>query len=129
MKSDSEYAGQGNFPTSISGRSIREAIRQRAGEIYEKSGRVAGRDEENWARAEAEILSEHGGPADRKATIVIAIDGVQFAGEYSVAVADGYTPGEWRAGAPVPVRFEGERMFLRRRNGKELETRLVIKVS
>jgi hypothetical protein len=115
MKSDSEYAGQGNFPTSISGRSIREAIRQRAGEIYEKSGRVAGRDEENWARAEA--------------TIVIAIDGVQFAGEYSVAVADGYTPGEWRAGAPVPVRFEGERMFLRRRNGKELETRLVIKVS
>ncbi len=38
-------------------------------------------------------------------------------------------PGEFDPGAPVPVRLEGDRMFVQRPNGKELETRIVQKIS
>jgi hypothetical protein len=34
---------------------LREAMRRRAEEIYEKSGRIPGRDLHNWALAEAQI--------------------------------------------------------------------------
>lgn len=106
---------------------LHEAIRRRAEDIYHRNGAVPGRDQENWAQAEAEILSELSG-ASRRTAIVINVDGLQFVGEYNPANSDGYTPGEFRRGAPVPVRIEGDKMFVIRRNGKELETKIVHRV-
>jgi Protein of unknown function (DUF2934) len=107
---------------------LNEAIGRRAREIYEKSGRIPGHDIENWIRAEAEILSEQK-CADRKSAVVVRVDGVQYVGEYQPTSAEGYTPGEFTTGDPVPIRFQGDQMFVRRRNGKELATKLVRKAS
>lgn len=107
---------------------LQAAIRRRAEEIYIRGGRVPGRDMENWSQAEREIMSELSErPAPRKA-IVVKVEGVQYLGEYDPALSGGYTPGEFVAGTPVPVRFDGDRMFVKRPNGKELETRIVKKV-
>ena len=113
--------------TRISNVDLQETIRRRARQIYENNGRIPGRDEQNWKQAEAEILREYKVNSSRKAAITVAIDGAQFTGEYPVSAADGYRPGEWYAGAPVPIRFEGDKMYLRRRNGKELQTVIVKK--
>lgn len=43
-------------PISARTGDLEERIRQRAYELYEQEGRQAGRDEEYWLRAEAEIL-------------------------------------------------------------------------
>lgn len=103
---------------------LQQAIGQRAREIYEKSGRIAGRDVENWIQAEAEILSEQKG-SPRKSAVVVRVEGVQYVGEYWPASADGYSPGEFAKGEMVPVRFDGNQMFVKRPNGKELATRIV----
>lgn len=103
---------------------LHEAIGRRAREIYEKSGKIAGRDTENWMQAEAEILSERKRSA-RKSAVVVRVNGVKYVGEYRSAAAGGYTPGEFAQGDPVPVRFDGDQMFVRRPNGKELATRIV----
>lgn len=103
---------------------LNEAIGRRAREIYEKSGRIAGRDLENWVKAEAEILREQKRSALRSA-VVVRVDGVQYVGEYRPASAGDYTPGEFAKGDPVPVRFDGNQMFVTRHNGKELATRIV----
>jgi hypothetical protein len=105
---------------------LHEAIRHRAEEIYVRNGRVAGRDLENWAQAEQEILRESAELPARKA-IVVKADGVRYVGEYTPESSDGYVPGEFAQGAPVPVRFEGDKMFVKRPNGKELETTIVQK--
>src|SRR5437868_1955181 len=104
---------------------IHEAIRRRAEEIYIRSGRIGGRDLENWAQAEAEILQENG--RSRRA-IVVGVDGVQYVGEYSVEDSQGYRPGEFQLGEDMAVRLEGDKMFVRRRNGTELETTIVRKI-
>jgi hypothetical protein len=96
--------------------------------IYEKSGKVAGRDLENWIQAEAEIVRELSRLSDRRLALVVRVDGVQYVGEYSVAFANGYAPGEFASGDPVPVRFVGNKMCVKRPNGKELETILVKRV-
>src|ERR1700746_1710718 len=103
---------------------LHEMIGRRAREIYEKSGRIAGHDLENWTQAEAEILSERKN-AGRKSAVVVRVNGVQYVGEYGTASADGYTPGEFAKGDMVPVRFDGDHMFVKRPNGKELATRIV----
>ena len=103
---------------------LHEAIRRRAEEIYHRNGDIAGRDRENWEQAEAEILREVSA-APRRTAIVLTVDGLQYVGEYNAANSDGYTPGEFLRGAPVPVRIEGDKMFVIRRNGRELETRIV----
>lgn len=105
---------------------LQNAIRQRARQIYERSGQIPGRDLENWSQAEAEVLHEYDARA-RKA-IVVSVEGVVYTGEYETASAGGYTPGEWHAGDPVPIRFQGDKMFLRRRNGQELETTIVKRI-
>ena len=92
---------------------LNQAIRRRAEEIYERNGKRPGRDLENWAQAESEILNELSSP--RRSDI----------GEYNPTASDGYTPGEFRPGAPIPVRLDGDRMVVIRRNGKELETTIV----
>ena len=106
---------------------LQAAIRNRAAEIYEKSGRVEGRDVQNWCRAEAEIMREYAARFERKA-IVVNIGGVIYTGEYDVESCDGYAPGEWNVGDSIPVRIAEEKMFLRRPNGKVLETVIVKKI-
>jgi len=102
-----------------------EAIRRRARELYEQRGRVAGHELEDWLQAEAEI--DGAAAAQRKSAVVVKVDGVTYTGEYDPAVSQGYCPGEWSAGERMPVRFEGDRMYLKRKNGSELEARIVKK--
>jgi hypothetical protein len=106
---------------------MKEAIRIRAEEIYIRNGRIPGRDLDNWTQAETEILRETGSLA-RRTAIVVAVDGVQYVGEYGLESCGGYKPGEFSAGEDIFVRFEGEKMFLKRPNGSELETRIVHKI-
>ena len=108
----------------ISGAEAQHAISQRAREIYERSGKVAGHDVENWAQAEAEIARENSRLSDRRLALVIRVDGVQYVGEYDLASANGYAPGEFASGDPVPVRFVGNKMLVERRNGQVLETNI-----
>jgi len=105
-----------------------EAIRRRAEEIYIRNGRVPGRDIENWAQAEQEILRESAAQSPaRRTAIIVRVDGVEYVGEYNPASCDGYTPGEFGTGVSVPVRFHGDKMSVKRPNGKVLETTIVKK--
>jgi hypothetical protein len=106
---------------------MQEAIRRRATEIFRKSGGTAGRDTENWFQAEAEILRESPSHLIRRA-VVINVQGVVYTGEYESDSADGYTPGEWGEGDPIPVRLAGDKLFLRRPNGRELQTTIVKRI-
>jgi len=103
---------------------LQAAIRRRAEEIYVRNGRIPGRDLENWAQAEQEITRELASPA-RRTAVVVRVDGRQYIGEYTPEMAAGYAPGEFGAGAQVRVRFDGDKMFLARPNGTELETTIV----
>jgi len=133
---------------------LHELIRRRAEEIYFRNGRVPGRDKENWAQAEREIaqeLAEHSSTEDASApptehpvehhsehpaghspehpshrpAVVVTVHGVKYVGEYDPATSEDYHAGEFAKGTPVPVRFEGDHMFVKRPNGKELETSIV----
>ena len=107
--------------------SLQEAIRRRAEEIYIRNGRVPGRDAENWAQAEQEILRESAGSKTRKMAIIVRVKGTEYIGEYNPETSEGYVPGEFDSGTPVSVRFHGDKMFVKRPNGKELETTIVKK--
>jgi hypothetical protein len=102
-----------------------EAIRRRAEEIYIRNGKVPGHDLENWAQAEQEILRES---APRRTAVVVKVNGAAYIGEYDPASSD-YVPGEFGPGITVPVRFLGNKMLLKRANGKILETTIVKKLS
>jgi hypothetical protein len=104
---------------------LEEAIRRRAEQIYERNGKIPGRDIENWTQAEREIRSEAAQQVGGRTAVVVKVDGVEYVGEYEFAAADGYAPGEFAAGDPIAVRFEDEKMYVKRANGKELETRIV----
>src|SRR5271169_853914 len=91
-----------------------EAIRRRAEEIYIRNGRIPGRDLENWAQAEQEILRESAEPPARRTAIIVKVNGVEYVGEYIAESSDGYLPGEFGPGASVPVRFHGDRMLVKR---------------
>ena len=107
---------------------LHEAIRRRAEEIYVRNGKIPGRDLENWARAEQEIVRESTEPPTHRSAIVVKVNGTEYLGEYNPALSEGYLPGEFAKGVPVPVRFEGDKMFVQRPNGRELETIIVKKV-
>lgn len=111
-------------PISQGTTDLQEAIRRRAQEIYEQSGKVPGRDLENWTRAEAEILGDRTTP-QRRPAIVVEVDGVRYVGEYEAESCGGYTAGEFGPGQEIPVRFAGDKMLVRRANGTELETTIV----
>jgi hypothetical protein len=111
-------------PTPVFAADIHEAIRRRAEEIYIQSGRIPGRDVQNWTQAEHEIR-EQAAKQKRRGAIVLKINGVRYVGEYLPESSDGYVPGEFGLGSSVSVRFEGDKMFVKRANGKELETRIV----
>jgi hypothetical protein len=104
---------------------LHDAIRQRAEEIYVRNGKISGRDVQNWIQAEQEILGEAAERSSRRTAVVVNVEGVRYVGEYSTESAGGYTPGEFAAGDPVPVRFEGDCMYVQRPNGRELKTTLV----
>ncbi|MFZ0774820.1 MAG: DUF2934 domain-containing protein [Candidatus Sulfotelmatobacter sp.] len=106
---------------------VQEAIRRRATEVYHRSGEVEGHDVENWCQAEAEIVREISEHATRSA-VVVNVEGVVYTGEYEAASADGYTAGEWKPGDHVPIRLAGDRLYLRRPNGRELETTIVKRI-
>lgn len=126
---------------------VHELIRRRAEQIYYRSGGVPGRDNLNWMQAEREIqaereaqakqagaaendddiLTEDATPASHRA-VTVKVNGVQYVGEYSSEAAGDYHAGEFKAGEPVPVRFAGDKMFIKRPNGRELETTIVKKV-
>jgi hypothetical protein len=108
---------------------MHEAIGRRAEEIYARNGRVPGHDLQNWTQAEAEIFHESVRVPTKRAAIVVKVNGIQYVGEYDAVSADGYTPGEFAAGEPVPVRFDGNKMFVQRANHTELETDIVKKLS
>jgi len=106
---------------------LQEAIRRRATELFLKGGEIDGHDTENWYQAEAEILRESAGTPLRRA-IVVNVQGVVYTGEYECTSADGYIPGEWKPGDPVPVRLAGDKLYLRRPNGHELQTTIVKRI-
>ena len=106
---------------------IHEAIRRRAEEIYIRNGRTPGHDLENWAQAEREIRAEAELRGPRTA-VVVSVNGVRYVGEYRPELSGGYVPGEISAGGKVLVRLDGDRMFIARPNGKQLETRIVQKI-
>jgi hypothetical protein len=106
---------------------VQDAIRRRATELYRRTGAVEGHDVENWYQAEAEILRESVGTPVRRA-IVVNVQGVVYTGEYECTAAEGYTPGEWKPGDPVPVRLAGDKLYLRRPNGRELQTTIVKRI-
>lgn len=106
---------------------IQELIRRRANELFLKSGEALGHDNENWLQAEAEILRESVGTPVRRA-IVINVQGVVYTGEYECTSADGYLPGEWKPGDPIPIRLAGDKLYLRRPNGRELRTTVVKRI-
>lgn len=106
---------------------MQEAIRRRAAEVYQRGGAAAGHDVENWYQAEAEILRESATHPVRRA-VVVNVQGVVYTGEYESTSADGYIPGEWKPGDPVPVRLAGDKLFLRRPNGHELQTTIVKRI-
>jgi hypothetical protein len=105
---------------------VEEAIRRRAEKHYKDRGRIPGHETEDWLQAEAEILREMEiQRAPKPAFIVLRFEGTFYTGEYDTKHCDGYVPGEFRAGAPVEIRFAAEKMYVKRSNGKELETRVV----
>ncbi len=106
---------------------MQEAIRHRATELYQQGGAVEGHDFENWYQAEAEILRESAPYLVRRA-VVVNVEGVVYTGEYDSTAAEGYTPGEWKPGDPVPVRLAGDKLYLRRPNGQELQTTIVKRI-
>ncbi|MGB8988486.1 MAG: DUF2934 domain-containing protein [Candidatus Sulfotelmatobacter sp.] len=106
---------------------LQKAIRRRAAELYWRGGAVDGHDVDNWRQAEAEILRETGAHLPRPA-VVINLEGVVYTGQYDLAAADGYLPGEWKPGDRVVIRLEGEKLFLRRPNGRELETSIIKRI-
>lgn len=108
---------------------LSDTIRRRAEEIYHRNGRVPGKDVENWAQAEKEIRQEVEEGQTARRAVVVNVDGVQYVGEYSMDASDNYNPGEFSSGSPVTVRFEGEKMFVKRPNGRELETKIVKRTS
>jgi len=105
---------------------LQDLIRKRAEEIYLRNGRIPGRDLENWTQAEAEIAREWGAPG-RRTALMVDVDGVQYVGEYASESCDGYQPGEFGPGQGISIRFETDKMFVKRPNGKELETTIIHK--
>jgi hypothetical protein len=116
-------AGSDVFAAELQG-----AIRKRAEDIYIRSGRLPGRDMENWRQAEAEIVREAAQERRSRPAIAITVHGVQYIGEYDPKASGGYTPGEFAAGEPMPVRFDGGKMYIQRRDGTELETTIIKKI-
>jgi hypothetical protein len=114
-------------PASSSPAQMQEILRRHVPQIYEISEVAKGYDAESCYQAEAEVLRESTLQSLRRA-IVVNIEGVVYTGEYECSSADGNLPGEWQPGDPIAVRVEGDKMYLRRPNGREIETTIVKRI-
>jgi hypothetical protein len=126
MNPSSNSSSSKPWPTPTT--DLQQAIRLRAEEIYERHGRLPGHDLQNWAEAEKEIMQELSERPTPRTAVVINLNGVQYVGEYALESSGGYVPGELAPSTPVSVRFDGEKMFVKRPNGQELETTIVKKI-
>ena len=119
---------------------LQEAIARRARELWQARGRVDGYAKEDWFQAEAEIMERQKATTaasekaksepiePQRARLVMRVDDVLYTAEY--ARQNGvYKPGDFRKGQPVETRFDGEKMYVRCPNGKELETQIVGRVT
>jgi hypothetical protein len=129
MKSASQPGPQAANPWTVRPANLQAAIQRRAEEIYIRNGSIPGRDLENWVQAEQEVLHEFASAVGPRSAVVVKVNGVQYIGEYSRESCDGYIPGELGPGASVPVRLDGGKMFVKRPNGKELETTIIKTIS
>jgi Protein of unknown function (DUF2934) len=115
-------------PASPRDPELEAAIRRRASELWERRGRIDGHGVEDWVQAEKEVLAERQKKAARRvAALVVKVKDVTYTAEYDPENAAGYKPGEFSAGDTMQLRFDGERMFVRRRDGSEFQTRIVKK--
>ena len=64
-----------------------------------------------------EIRRESAEGRTRKTAIVLGVSG-EYIGEYNAESSDGDSPGEFGRGASVPVRFYGDKMFVKRPTGR-----------
>src|SRR5579862_6399851 len=125
-----EFTPHSDSPASkapLSETNLHEAIRVRAEEIYFRNGRIPGQDIQNWTQAEDEIRTEFQN-SGRRTAVIVKVNGVQYVGEYRAETADGYAPGEFPPGSSVLVRLDGNKMMVKRSNGKILETEVVQRI-
>ena len=78
MRSTSKPDSDSPVVPKIHADETQEAVSGRAREIYEKGGKIAGRDLENWMQAEAGIVREPSRLLDRRLALVVRVDGVQY---------------------------------------------------
>lgn len=105
---------------------VEEAIRRRAEQLYVQRGKVPGHEIQDWLQAEAEVTGKIAQPG-KSAFVIIRFQGATYTGEYDVRSCADYRHGEFCPGSPVEISFNGDKMYLKRPNGKELETRVVKK--
>jgi len=58
----------------------------------------------------------------------VNVQELAYTGEYQSSFGGGHIPGEWKPGNPVPVRLAGDKLYLRRPNGRELRTTIVKRI-
>jgi hypothetical protein len=121
------------MPAQVRDPELEAAIRRRASELWEQRGRVDGHGVEDWVQAEKEVTAawnkKAGGRQGKRtaAAMVVKVKDVTYTVEYDPQNAAGYEPGEFAVGEAMELRFEGAKMFVRRHNGSEFETRVVKK--
>ena len=60
--------------------------------------------------------------------ITVQLGQMTYVGEYRAAFLWSYEPKEWVVNDPIEVRFEKDKMFIKRPNGKELKTKVVKRI-
>jgi len=105
---------------------LEAAIRRRAKELWEQRGRADGHGIEDWVQAEKEVTAQWRKKAARRvAALVVKVNDVTYTAEYDPENAAGYKPGEFTAGDAMQLRFDGDTMFVRRKNGSEFQAHIV----
>ena len=116
-----EHNFQGEFrmcpPLTLA--DLRAAIRRRAEEIYVRSGKIPGHDDENWAHAEREVQARDRYEASARAeSHRRRVDGVEYIGEYRPEISAGYIPGEFGMRSSRPRPLSGGQNVRETTNGK-----------
>ena len=95
--------------------------------VWMSEKRLPGAGQHVEMLSEAEMIREfttHSGCG----AIVVSVEGVVYTGEYEFMTAFDYAPGEWQNGTSIPIRFAGDKLFLRRPNGCELQIMIVKRI-